>query len=229
MQSCRSSDLPPLLQLYHEAIQSLLHAQKLTECLTLCDKVINSFKSKHGDTLYNNHNDSTRSSDCLQQVNGVSSQDHNNTLNTSYVRNNNANANSNVSVKGTEGEIARSMKRKRSDSETSTPVTQSRRNDLIGQDMSCDPTRGSCVGSEVRQLGYLDCDVVALKCKAEVLVKMGEITDALECLERYGICNRKVQCNPSNTTGYNTDLDILRSCLAPKFVTMEFYKGLTEK
>ena len=163
--------------------------------MTLCDKVINSYKSKQGDTLYNNHNISTRSSDCLQRVNGVSSQDHDNTLNTSDVKNSNANENNIASVKGTDGEIARSMKRKRSDSETSTPVTVSRRNDLsgqnvslrndlIGQDVSGDSTRGSCVGGEFRQLECLDCDVVALKCKAEVLVKMGELTDALECLER---------------------------------------------
>ena len=161
-----------------------MQAEKLKECLTLCDKVIISYKSKQGDTLYNNHNVSTRSPDS-HQVNGVSSQDHDNTLNTSDVKNNNANEKRNVSVKGTEGEIARSVKRKRSDSETSASVTESRRNDLIGQDVSCDSTRGGCVGGESRQLEYLDCDVVALKCKAEVLVKMGEITDALECLERY--------------------------------------------
>ena len=234
-------DLPPLLQLYHEAIQSLLHAEKLSECLTLCDQVIISYKSKQGDTLYNNHNVSIRSPDCLQRVNGVSSQDHDNTLNTSDVKNNNANDNNNVSVQGTDGEIARSMKRKRSDSGTSTPVTVSRRNnligqnvslrnDLIGQDVSCDSTRGSCVGGESRQLEYLDCDVVALKCKAEVLVKMGEITDALECLERYGICNGKVQCNPFITQLIITQIWIYHShVVAPKFVTMEFYKGIIGK
>ena len=204
----------------------MLHAEKLTECLTLCDKVINSYKSKQGDTLYNNHNDSTRvhnSRDCLQQENGVSSQDPNNTLNTSDVKNNNANENINVSVKGTEGEIARSMKRKRSDSETSTPVTVSRRtdlngqnvslrNDLIGQDVSFDSSRGSCVGAEFRQLECLDCDVVALKCKADVLVKMGEIADALECLERYEICHRKVQCNPFITQLVITQIWIYQIC-----------------
>ena len=157
----------------------------------MCDKVIAFYQGKNYCGLSKDHDLSDKVSTSNSQVlNGVNSQNLNDNDSIFDIKNNNRKAaeiDNRCIVDKDNEQSKKTLKRKRqrSDSETSTSVTKIAGNELKDQIVSCDSFGDSSIGCESGELECLDCDVVALKYKAEALVKMGEITNALECLERY--------------------------------------------
>lgn len=187
LQLCHLADLPSLRQIHHEAILSLLKVSKYSECLILCDKVIACYHKGQGHYLSTDvFIDQSQLSDV---VNSGNKNDSQNKAQDDLINNNDRLSGSGTVDNCTNDIVMnidkQTLKRKRQDSDSSTSITVTKTSENEGKSrtLSCGYGSGICDGQS-SEFDQLDCDVLALKYKAEVLEKLGEVDAAVECLER---------------------------------------------
>ena len=165
----------------------MLKAGKYSDCLHLCDKVIACY---HGGGKGHNLNIGSSSDNSQMSVDLNSEIRHDNEI---ILELDNSNNNNFLNMTDNDNSLIdrmddgntkgkRTLKRKRQGSDIETRISEKRETETESEDqtLSCDNVDIKC-----SEFDHLNCDVFALKYKAEVLEKLGENTAAVECLERY--------------------------------------------
>ena len=168
----------------------MLKAGKYSDCLHLCDKVIACYHGGGKGHNFNidSSNDNSQMSVDLNSENSENRNDNEIILELDNSNNNNLcnmtdNDNSLIDRMDDDNtKVKRTLKRKRHGSDIATRISEKRNTETEVEDQTL-----SCDNIDIKyiEFDHLNCDVLALKCKAEVLEKLGENTAAVECLEKY--------------------------------------------